>query len=132
MDKRLYPNDWDTIALAVKDEAGWRCEECGRDCIRPGESPMDFMERIRTGRISECPTVREFREKPKRFLLTVAHLDHRPQNCDGYETGLRGHRNNLKALCAPCHCRYDLSQMPLKKRLKRQRLGQLCIKGVLE
>ena len=30
--------------------------------------------------------------------LTVAHLDHDPANCD---------RENLRALCAPCHLRYD-------------------------
>lgn len=30
--------------------------------------------------------------------LTVAHLDHNPANCAG---------ENLKAMCAPCHLRYD-------------------------
>lgn len=30
--------------------------------------------------------------------LTVAHLDHDPANCE---------RENLRALCAPCHLRYD-------------------------
>lgn len=30
--------------------------------------------------------------------LTVSHQDHNPANCD---------RSNLKALCAPCHLRYD-------------------------
>jgi hypothetical protein len=48
----------------------------------------------------------------------VAHLDHSPKNCD---------RSNLRALCAPCHCRYDLSQMARKKRLKAERLGQLTL-----
>jgi len=56
--------------------------------------------------------------RPQRFTLTVAHLDHCPPNCD---------RANLKALCAPCHCRYDLKAMPQKKRLKAERQGQLTI-----
>lgn len=33
-----------------------------------------------------------------RRTLTVAHLDHDPSNC---------RRDNLAALCAPCHPRYD-------------------------
>lgn len=24
-----YPDDWEMIARAVKEEAGWRCKECG-------------------------------------------------------------------------------------------------------
>lgn len=122
MDRRLYPDNWEAIASQVKEESGWRCEACGRPCPRPGEKKADFMERIRTRRLSECPVVREFLQKPRRFMLTVAHLNHRPEDCD---------RSNLRALCAPCHCRYDLSQMALKKRLKRERLGQLRLKGVL-
>jgi hypothetical protein len=62
--------------------------------------------------------VAEYREFPRRYLLTVAHLDHVPGNCD---------RENLKALCAPCHCRYDLKQMGRKQLLKRERQGQLRI-----
>lgn len=26
---RNYPEDWEAIAHAVKEEAGWGCEECG-------------------------------------------------------------------------------------------------------
>jgi hypothetical protein len=59
--------------------------------------------------------------KPQRFTLTVAHLAHRPANC---------HPSNLKALCAPCHCRYDLSQMALKRQLRAERAGQLRLEGV--
>jgi hypothetical protein len=116
MDKRLYPENWADIARAVKDEAGWKCEECRRPCRMPGESIALFCERVKTGRMSECEIVRDVLDKPTRYVLTVAHLDHQPQNCD---------RANLRALCAPCHCRYDLAAMALKKRLKAERLGQL-------
>ena len=57
-----------------------------------------------------------------RFKLTVAHLDHEPGNCD---------RNNLKALCAPCHGTYDLKQMGRKRVLKAERAGQLRIDDIL-
>lgn len=75
MDRSRYPDDWDEIARRVKDEEGWRCEGCGKQCRRPGE-PFDTHRRT----------------------LTVAHLDHDPSNC---------RRDNLAALCAPCHLRYD-------------------------
>jgi hypothetical protein len=66
-------------------------------------------------------TTSDLIEHPQRYALSVAHLDHQPGNCD---------RANLKALCMPCHCRYDLRCMAQKRRLKAERLGQLRIKGV--
>lgn len=29
MDRSKYPVDWDDIALADKEKAGWACEDCG-------------------------------------------------------------------------------------------------------
>ena len=119
MDRKLYPPNWEELATGIKNEVDWCCEFCGRACVRPGESAEDFMKWIcTTGDLATCPTVAEYREFPRRYLLTVAHLDHMPGNCD---------RENLKALCAPCHCRYDLKQMGRKQVLKRERQGQLRI-----
>ena len=28
MERWRYPEDWERIAREVKDEAGWRCEQC--------------------------------------------------------------------------------------------------------
>lgn len=75
MDKPRYPPDWTSIATAIKDAAGWTCQQCGKQCRIPGE-PLDT----------------------HRNTLTVAHLDHTPENCAP---------ENLRALCAPCHLRYD-------------------------
>ena len=135
--RALYPDNWDEIARQVKEESDWCCEQCGRPCREPGESIDDFEERLDGDLryMSEGSPLRwiddlyesVFSEadgfeadvmKPQRFTLTVAHLDHQPENCD---------RANLKALCAPCHCRYDLSQMARKKQLKAERLGQLTL-----
>jgi hypothetical protein len=37
MDYSKYPENWNEIALAVKIEADWQCECCGKQCRRPGE-----------------------------------------------------------------------------------------------
>ena len=93
MDKKRYPTDWDEIARRVKDEADWRCEECGKQCRRPGE-PF----------------------KGHRFTLTVAHLNHTPEDC---------RRENLRALCAPCHLRYDAQHHAETRRHKRTKQTRL-------
>ena len=59
MDRTRYPAWWREIALRVKEEAGWRCQQCGKQCRRPGEK-LDTHQRT----------------------LTVHHLDHRPENCE--------------------------------------------------
>lgn len=56
MKRHLYPVDWEQIAGAVKDAADWQCQQCGRQCRRPGE-PFDTHRRT----------------------LTVAHWDHDTQ-----------------------------------------------------
>ena len=52
-----YPDDWERRARLVKEAARWRCQRCGKQCRRPGES---FDTQRRT--------------------LTAAHLDHDPEN----------------------------------------------------
>lgn len=59
MDKKRYPANWKQIAAAVKEAAGWRCQQCGKQCRRPGEK-LDTHQRT----------------------LTVHHIDHQPENCD--------------------------------------------------
>ncbi|MEM0978642.1 MAG: hypothetical protein AAGH78_00070 [Cyanobacteria bacterium P01_H01_bin.58] len=128
MDRSLYPENWDELALAIKTEANWCCTECGRPCRQPGESPEDAIARIERSnhpKVSGLWDVVEDAEpvaRLGRFKLTVAHLDHQPGNCD---------RNNLKALCAPCHGTYDLKQMGRKRVLKAERAGQLRIDDAL-
>ena len=78
MERKRYPADWDRIAFEKKESVGWKCENCGAQCRKPGE-PFDTHKRT----------------------LTVAHLDHTPENCDP---------KNLCAMCAPCHLRYDAQQ----------------------
>ncbi|MEN8444083.1 MAG: hypothetical protein ABG776_03610 [Cyanobacteria bacterium J06555_13] len=124
MDRRLYPANWDELALQIKTEANWCCTDCGRPCRQPGEAVNALYERLPDSwKPLWWEAVGDVREpRPGRFQLTVAHLDHVPQNCD---------RNNLKALCAPCHGTYDLKQMGRKRVLKAERNGQLRTDDVL-
>jgi 5-methylcytosine-specific restriction endonuclease McrA len=87
MQRELYPADWDKIAFAVKEDAGWKCQKCGKQCRRPGEA---FDTHKRT--------------------LTVAHLNHTPEDV---------RPENLMAMCAPCHLRYDAKQHAETRRRKR-------------
>lgn len=90
MQRHLYPKDWNQIAFDVKERANWQCQHCGKICRKSGESLADFSNRMRG-------TDREVLEKPQRFTLTVAHLDHDPSNPMA----------RLAALCSVCHLRYD-------------------------
>jgi hypothetical protein len=75
MDRSLYPNDWEKISNRIRFErAGGVCEWCG--AVHGALHPV-------TG---------------SRVVLTVAHLDHDPGNCDD---------DNLVALCQRCHLSYD-------------------------
>jgi len=122
MDRSLYPDDWTSIALAIKTAAQWQCQECDRPCRRPGETEWELYQRIENQHWHWADDLEgedangEPTLKQGRFTLTVAHLNHIPSDC---------RPENLLALCSVCHLRYDRSQMALKKRLKRERLGQL-------
>lgn len=123
MNRKLYPKNWDAIALAIKNAADWHCQQCGRPCRRPSETNEELIGRLTPEWQEQCYQTEEDEEfgsveVPKfgRFTLTVAHLNHIPEDC---------RTENLKALCSVCHTRYDLSQMAVKRRLKREREGQL-------
>ncbi len=88
MDRSKYPADWDALATAVKEAAGWRCELCGLPCRKPGDA-------FTTHRIT----------------LTVAHINHVEADCRS---------ENLSALCAPCHLRYDAQRRRLQKRAAKR------------
>jgi len=86
---RRYPKDWKAISQRIKARAQGRCEcagECGLHRTTPG--PRRCIERHGEPAKWANGTV----------VLTVAHLDHQPENCAD---------DNLKAMCQRCHLRYD-------------------------
>ena len=119
MDRSLYPDDWEAIALRVKTAANWTCQQCGKPCRRPGESEGELVERIELDRSHWALELWEaiVLSKLTRFTLTTAHPNHDPENPSA----------ELRAWCAPCHGRYDLKAIHTKRMLKRERLGQLTL-----
>jgi hypothetical protein len=69
-----YPAEWPIISLWVRVCACWRCEWCN----------------AANGKLHPVTG--------SRVVLTVAHLDHQPENVAP---------SNLAALCQRCHNRYD-------------------------
>lgn len=117
MIRARYPATWDAIALAVKQDAKWCCEHCGKPCRQPKESVQQLAERLANSAWHSQLWDGEVL-KPKRFVLTVAHLDQDPSNCD---------RANLQALCAVCHLKYDRRFRAKQQQLKAEWHGQLRI-----
>ena len=81
-----YPKDWQAISLTIKQRAGWRCEcagECGRGTHEGRCTNRHRQPAYGTG---------------SKVILTTAHLDHTPENCEP---------ENLKAMCQGCHLHYD-------------------------
>jgi len=113
-----YPEDWEAIALRIKHEANWCCQQCQRPCRKPSESLADFLQRVKRWRQQRSPRPAKFEEAPRRYLLTVAHLDQRPSNQAP---------DNLKALCTVCHLQFDSRFRAKQKQLKAEFYGQLSI-----
>lgn len=113
-----YPEKWEFIATQVKHEANWCCEDCKRPCRQPSEPLTALLQRIQVWRQAHPSPPADFAEAPRRYLLTVAHLDQRPENQA---------RTNLKALCTVCHLRFDARFRAKQKRLKAEFYGQLRI-----
>lgn len=114
-----YPADWPRISKEAKERAGWRCQHAG--CTARQYSVGRWM--LWGG--SDCHQWSELREPPATFaearqlaadehfsrfgdepgehkilviVLTVAHLNHQPEDC---------RPENLAAMCQRHHLAYD-------------------------
>lgn len=140
MNRSLYPDNWEEIALKVKEDSGWVCEECLRPCRRTGESIPDFIEKVwedgavyygdwweGRGGAMKNDLYELVEAAPQRFTLTVAHLDHNPANCAP---------ENLRALCSVCHLRYDAAHHAANaaatRRQRAEDAGQLSMQMMEE
>lgn len=125
-DYKKYPSNWKQIRASILDRAGHKCEQCGvknyalgvrvngqfLDCTN---DPMQLESFVCVDEL-----------KGIKIVLTIAHLDHNPQNNDP---------SNLKALCQKCHLTYDAAlhsqnaakTRALKKPQQIESMGQLAL-----
>jgi len=95
-----YPKDWKRISESIRKRAGNQCEcesECGLHTT--------------TGRCREINGLPALYARGK-VILTVAHLNHEPEDC---------RPENLKAMCQRCHLRYDQDHHARSRRTNRDR-----------
>lgn len=89
-----YPACWPELSRFIRfARAGRRCEQPDCDAVDGARHPV-------TG---------------ARVVLTVAHLDHEPENC---------RLTNLRAMCQRCHNRYDAAH---RRETRRKRGPQLLL-----
>ena len=106
-----YPADWPQIRERILQRARNRCEECG--LYNHWWGWRDYAGKF--NRVSKRPLIDAHpKNDPPRppftvastggtikiieIVLTIAHLDHQPENCNP---------DNLRALCQRCHLAYD-------------------------
>ncbi len=76
-DKKRYPDNWQELALSVKETANWKCQCCNRSCYKPNEKPEGITRSERAIK-----------------TLVVHHRNHTPED---------NRLENLLAVCTTCH-----------------------------
>jgi hypothetical protein len=115
--KARYPKDWHEISMRIRKRADFKCEECGIENYAIGgrvdgkwlpaqPTGTDGLSVTwpKPGEYAWCgngETEGRARLKVVRIVLTVAHLNHTPEDCRD---------ENLKAWCQQCHNRYDMAE----------------------
>lgn len=126
--KQHYPKDWKDISLQIRERAGHKCEWCGlanyalggrdehgvfRHALPEGERLLR-LEWPKPNMMAMCDDGQIHRIV--RIVLTVAHLDHIPENCKD---------ENLVALCQRCHNRYDASMRQQGIKARRRAMNAI-------
>lgn len=111
-----YPKDWSSLSLAAKDRSGWKCQHEGCKARqysigiwhRPDGGVHQWAEQYAPpATYAEARTVAAEAwwevqhlggDKLTIIVLTVAHLNHAPEDC---------RPENLAAMCQRHHLAYD-------------------------
>jgi len=130
--KHRYPDNWTEIREQRLQQANNRCENCGVINHAWGyrDENGDFCQLVRSDLMAEGYTKTPFdyitdegkQVKVIEIVLTIAHLDHTPEN-NGPE--------NLRAWCQKCHLDYDSVHHQQQRALNRmkdlEKAGQSCL-----
>jgi glyoxylase-like metal-dependent hydrolase (beta-lactamase superfamily II) len=109
-DRHRYPKDWKSIRRRILERAHGRCEACGVENGAVGLRKRDGSFEPWAGMEAEAGALEGLRLT--RIVLTVAHLDHTPENSA---------ESNLRALCQRCHLLHDREQHTENARATRAR-----------
>ncbi|WAC75309.1 hypothetical protein OU995_11685 [Roseateles sp. SL47] len=105
-----YPANWKQIRVAILERAGHRCERCkapNRERIARGGGDDAGTYMLDTAEVFSDQTGERLGQihmsdyevsRMVDVVLTIAHLDHVPENCEP---------ENLRAWCQKCHLAYD-------------------------
>lgn len=102
-----YPADWMDIRVRILQRAGFKCEHAGCKARqhqlgywRPDEW-VPLPRALKEAGVDKPCTIASVEGPLKiiRIVLTIAHLDHTPENCD---------EDNLRAWCQRHHLTYDV------------------------
>lgn len=125
-EKHRYPppKEWKRIRAAILDRAGNCCEGSPKfpDCRAPngvlgvrvdgeflhGDRLQKYAEDFASGHGDDD----DMPARHVRIVLTIAHLDHTPENNDPA---------NLRALCQRCHLAHDAGHHAANARATRER-----------
>lgn len=122
--KARYPANWKEIRQAILERAQHQCEKCKAPNgarIARGAGKCEGSYITEDGYVSDAETGESLgRARHSEFeargdwitvVLTIAHLDHVPENCDP---------SNLRAWCQRCHLRYDAEHHAINARETRR------------
>ena len=80
MSNSRYPNNWNEITLNLKQKAGWRCQKCGLQCLKPSDKTAHLTKSDRA-----------------KLTLAVHHRNYQPED---------NREENLVCVCTGCHLGY--------------------------
>lgn len=107
--KARYPKDWKAISERIRFKRAHGFCECAGECGYPHPKGTCDARHHHLHPITGSWVV-----------LTVAHLDHTPENCA---------EENLKAMCQRCHLAYDAKHHAANRNRRRRCAGTLDMIG---
>lgn len=121
--KARYPADWKQIRARILARAGNCCERCkaaNLTIIARGEGKdegtyltdeAEVFDADTGEHLGQCRMSDYCAARMVRIVLTIARLDHTPENCSD---------DNLRAWCQRCHLRYDQQHHAETRAMTRQ------------
>lgn len=98
-ERHRYPSNWEQMALACKERAGWQCQHCGA-----------MRDEKRIGVVSG---------KEYTVVIAACHENHDPENPEAV----------LSALCQACHMRLDAMQHARTRMRKHWQMVEIQQRG---